>query len=313
MQGLCTRRTVAGLSGLLLFLFVTAGMAPSIGAAVPNDVCADCHEVAEEFHATPHGTYLSGSSTWADNSCESCHGSAVAHIEDGDPEKIINPADTDQFGGSLLCLTCHDNHTFDEWSFSAHNIADVGCSSCHVVHEKGVSSLKKSDPELCYDCHTDIRHATYLPSRHPIAEGKMVCGDCHNVHGGQTQFQQTSSTRELCFTCHGEIEGPYVYEHAPVNEDCMICHSPHGTVADKLLKQTEPALCLNCHAMHFHATVVGSDGPFQPPADSTINVMSTPDGWERGMLTKCTQCHNGVHGSDHPSQSISTGGNALTR
>jgi DmsE family decaheme c-type cytochrome len=119
------------------------------------------------------------------------------------------------------------------------------------------------------------------------------------------------SGRELCFRCHAEKEGPFVYEHAPVSEDCMMCHSPHGSVADNLLKQAEPTLCLNCHAMHFHANVE-SDDSFTVPRDGS-RFSSGKDGWKKGMLTKCTQCHTAIHGSDLPSQSISTGGNALTR
>ena len=121
------------------------------------------------------------------------------------------------------------------------------------------------------------------------------------------------SNRELCLSCHADIEGPHVYEHAPVTEDCGICHDAHGTVADKLLKQTEPALCLNCHAMHFHATVVSYDGDFTVPQAPERAGTSTPDAWKSGMLTKCTQCHTAIHGSDLPSQATSTGGNALTR
>ena len=104
-----------------------------------------------------------------------------------------------------------------------------------------------------------------------------------------------------------------MYEHAPVNEDCMGCHTPHGSVADNLLIQAEPGLCLNCHAMHFHATVEGVEGEFTPPLAPDRTSISTSDAWKRGMLTKCTQCHTEIHGTDMPSQSISTGGTALTR
>ena len=93
----------------------------------------------------------------------------------------------------------------------------------------------------------------------------------------------------------------------------MICHSPHGTVADNLLKQNEPALCLSCHPMHFHATIEGWDGDFTVPLDPSRNGTSTSEGWKIGMLTKCTQCHTSVHGSDLPSQATSTGGAGLTR
>jgi hypothetical protein len=65
--------------------------------------------------------------------------------------------------------------------------------------------------------------------------------------------------------------------------------------------------------MHFHATIEGVDGPFEVPLDPSRNSVSTPDGWKKGMLTRCTQCHTEIHGSDLPSQAITNGGNALTR
>ena len=287
---------------------------PAVQAGgVANEVCAACHdEISEAFALTPHGRYLSERPGMAEYSCEACHGSAAEHVEEGDPDKIINPAKQDQFG-SQMCLTCHDDAEFDDWSFAHHNAADLNCASCHTVHSGTAGGMKKSTPDLCYDCHSDVRAASLMPSHHPVAEGKMSCQDCHNPHGGQTQYTLNASSRELCFSCHADIEGPFVYEHAPVNEDCMICHSPHGTVADKLLKQTEPALCLNCHPMHFHAAVEGWDGAFATPQTPERAGVSTPDGWKLGMLTKCTQCHTEVHGSDHPSQAASTAGNALTR
>ncbi len=296
----------------LLMALLLATPVPLVAGDVANEVCADCHDNVENFHLTPHGRYMSDRPALEEFSCESCHGSAVAHIEEGDPAKIINPAKQDQFG-SQMCLTCHKESMLDDWAFSHHNSADLNCSSCHTVHSGEAHSLKKENPELCYDCHTDVRASQFMPSHHPIGEGALECKDCHNVHGGQTALTMDNTGRELCFSCHADVEGPFVYEHAPVMEDCMICHTPHGSVADKLLKQNEPALCLNCHAMHFHATVEGVDGDFTTPQAPERAGVSTPDGFKRAMLTKCTQCHSSVHGSDLPSQAASTGGRALTR
>jgi DmsE family decaheme c-type cytochrome len=296
---------------LWVALLSVIGLTLPSAAEVPNDVCAGCHpDVSEAFATTPHGIYLSRT-PGVDNSCESCHGSAVGHIEEGDPAQIINPANRDQFGSSFLCFTCHKSSQFDNWSFSSHSTGDINCSDCHSVH--GSDSIKKSEPELCYDCHGNVKAAAYMPSHHPIREGKLNCTDCHNPHGGSARLTSDHSGRELCFSCHAEIEGPFVYEHAPVNEDCMICHDPHGTVADNLLRQTEPSLCLSCHPMHFHATVVSVDGEFTTPQAPERATSSSPDSWKEAMLTKCTQCHTAVHGSDLPSQAISTGGAALTR
>ncbi|MBU8932659.1 MAG: DmsE family decaheme c-type cytochrome [candidate division Zixibacteria bacterium] len=286
----------------------------SVGG-VPDETCADCHdELVAAFEQTTHGTYFGEIGRMEGQSCESCHGSALEHVEEGEPESIINPAKHDEFGGTQLCLTCHDGHTFDNWMFSGHSAAGVTCADCHTVHQAHSSKTSTTTTELCYGCHTQVRAESFMPSRHPIAEGKMSCLDCHGVHGEDAPLAQNGTGRELCFGCHAEKEGPFVFEHAPVSEDCMMCHTAHGSVANNLLKQNEPALCLNCHPMHFHATVDGLDGSFTPPATAPDRTtMSTPDGWKTGMLTKCTQCHTTVHGTDLPSQSITTGGGALTR
>lgn len=295
------------LAGLLL--------AASVAADIPNEVCIACHDQMEEsFPLTPHGAYLSGHPTLAENSCESCHGSGEAHVEaEGTIETIINPARHHQFGGQELCLTCHSGHQFDDWAFSAHNAAGVGCADCHVVHGEPGQSFAAEPPELCYGCHTDVRAASFMPSHHPIGEGMLSCEDCHGAHGQKPALVMDGGDNQLCFTCHASKEGPFVFEHAPAEEDCTICHLPHGSVADNLLVQNEPTLCLNCHPMHFHASIEGWDGAFQVPLDRSRDGESTPEGWKQAMLTKCTQCHTTIHGSDLPSQAISSGGNALTR
>ncbi len=300
---------------LLLALTALANGNSSNAQFVGNESCAMCHdEISEAFSETIHGVGFSMDDSKDGVTCESCHGPGSVHAEEMDPESIFNPADASQFdGGNEYCTGCHNSSSFDDWAFSSHHNADINCSECHKVHTEPGEKMTRATPDLCYDCHSDIRAAFYMPSRHPVREGKMDCRDCHGIHGGEAEFTQDYTTRELCFSCHPEKEGPFVYEHAPVSEDCMSCHTPHGAVANNLLVQQEPVLCLNCHPMHFHATVEGVEGTFVPPQAPERTSVSTHDAWKKGMLTKCTQCHTEVHGSDLPSQAISTGGNALTR
>lgn len=296
---------------VIFVMLVLPVFLPMTTSADTGEACAECHtDIAEVFGNTAHGMLFVGS----DNDCQSCHGNGTQHIEEGgDPDLIINPANVDQFGARQMCLTCHKDRGLGSWDMSSHAAADISCTACHTVHGTYGETVKKQGEELCYDCHSDVRTMMSMPSHHPVAEGKMECADCHSVHGGGTDYAMDMTARERCFTCHAEKEGPFVYEHAPVSEGCMTCHNPHGTVADNLLVQNEPALCLSCHPMHFHASAESIDGTFTPPQAPDRVTESTFDGWKVTMLTKCTQCHTEVHGSDLPSQSISTGGTGLTR
>jgi len=177
------------------------------------------------------------------------------------------------------------------------------------------ASLKKAEPELCYDCHREKRAQMNFTSHHPVREGRMTCSSCHDTHGGQTDhlLRNAESEKAFCTNCHPSKHGPFVFEHAAVEEGCNVCHQPHGTVADNLLKQNEPFLCLQCHEAHFH---IGREGATTPVTSNPTGSSNNPNGvsgWRQAFTTKCTQCHSQVHGSDLPSQSITSRGKALTR
>jgi predicted CXXCH cytochrome family protein len=105
-------------------------------------------------------------------------------------------------------------------------------------------------------------------------------------------------------------------------EDCLICHNPHGAVADNLLNTNEPFICLQCHQPHFHSGLDAIDGDYTPaglgaaedfPPYGELSGTSAHDSFKRVMLTKCSQCHQAIHGSDLPAQSIPGQGRSLNR
>jgi DmsE family decaheme c-type cytochrome len=211
------------------------------------------------------------------------------------------------------------------WQGSSHAEYDVACTSCHSVHHNKNKNLmkKKKEMELCASCHQDINAQMYLMSHHPLKEGKMKCSDCHNPHGSQAieegMLRTDESLNTLCLTCHTRYQGPFVFEHDPVVENCLMCHDPHGTVANNLLQQQEPFLCLQCHEAHFHAGRASNnvdDHGLPAGGDKITDVgqrlQPTEFGFQKSFMTKCTQCHSQVHGSDLPSQSV-TSGHGLTR
>jgi len=282
---------------------------------VGNESCSDCHDNTEDFQGTIHGRIADFEVVGLNKGCESCHGPGSIHVESEDPADILNLKNMPKGQVSAVCLECHTSGTLMEWQGSDHAMNDVSCIDCHQVHSQKRKLLAKSEPKLCNDCHLDIRAKTLYPSHHPIKEGKMVCSDCHQAHGSSVSNLKTDErVNDLCLNCHSAKQGPFIFEHEPVVEDCTICHDPHGTVANNLLLQNEPFLCLQCHQMHFHAGKISEVGSGSEPAAIDRSIAPTSRySFRMAYTTKCTQCHSQVHGSDLPSQSVPSQGRALTR
>jgi predicted CXXCH cytochrome family protein len=181
-----------------------------------------------------------------------------------------------EFVGSESCATCHEEKTRN-FRTAAHarlqakgeNAKNMGCESCHGPGSLHVSSggaahtiiNPRKSPETCFQCHLNVRAQFQLPHRHPVLEGKMSCSDCHNPHegrafkGGGTSMQQSitgggmgfMSVNDTCFQCHTQQRGPFVFEHEAVRQGCTVCHSPHGSVNQRMLNERNQTLCLKCH------------------------------------------------------------------
>ena len=226
--------------------------------------------------------------------CEACHGPGSNHVEAGGGKVgIVNPTSVPPMAANRTCLKCHESQKGQtDWRFSRHGTSGVACYQCHKMHpekkkEVFPKMLSGDEPEVCYNCHKDLQAQTNWPSHHPIREGRTLCSDCHNVHGaGLTKFRNAPTSRELCLSCHAQYRGPFIREHSPVTEDCTQCHRPHGSVENNLLKTSEQLLCMRCHAtVHNPHRAAGLLS--QSELQNTVLYFS-----------RCTLCHNQVHGSD---------------
>jgi DmsE family decaheme c-type cytochrome len=279
---------------------------------VGNETCLECHEDHGLSKMNIHSRILDWELSGIQKGCEACHGLGDAHIEEGDPSKIFSFANASADESSQACLKCHRALQTTDWNLSDHALNEIDCSSCHTVHDG--KEFVKEDPKLCLDCHQDVTAKMNFPSRHPIREGKMKCSSCHQHHGSLVKnLKTTERINDLCLNCHADKQGPFIYEHAPVVEDCTICHDAHGTVANNLLRQNEPFLCLQCHESHFHAGREGLTHPKSLPAGGHSDNPFGEAGWRRAYLTKCSQCHFQIHGTDNPAQTVPGKGKGLIR
>ena len=278
------------------------GQAPAVPSAyVGANTCKTCHEQqVNNIQNTRHWTSLSkGPQGEAVHSCETCHGPGAAHVEGGgDKTKIFSFKGATPQAINERCLQCHSTtRELTNFSRSAHVNAGESCITCHSPHAaiERRSLLKQKQTDLCYSCHTVTQAQFSQPFRHRVNEGLMKCSDCHNPHGTpQPHMLRTTASQEaICFQCHREVQGPFMFEHVPVKtEGCQSCHQPHGSVNPRLLTVSQVnILCLQCH----------TPGTTTNTRQGGTNAPGMPGTVTHNQNTKfqsCTQCHVFIHGSN---------------
>jgi len=267
---------------------------PRTAEQIVGGKCLQCHRaVVESFVNEVHGKAAHfGTSGYDMSTCESCHGDGTKHNDSTLAADILNPPKMKPEEVNKMCLTCHSKeHTRLSFAASEHDRKGMSCISCHSTHhaQSPVKELvKTTEGELCTSCHIQIRKAYYQRSTHLFRTDqrneKISCASCHNPHGGEREKLLVGvSTNSECYTCHAERRAPMLWEHPPVRENCLNCHVAHGSNNLSLMRARASQLCQTCH-LHMlwrHETAGGFD------------VVA----YNRG----CMNCHQQVHGSNHPS------------
>jgi len=269
------------------------GSAPVDATYVDGKICLTCHaSQAALFEKTLMGKI--GKTKKGMFDCQNCHGPGSAHVKAGGGRGVggiisYRPDDMSRTAeeNNQACLACHDKGNRTNWHGSTHDERGLQCSNCHTVMKNvsRKSQLKTEfQPDTCFQCHKNKRAEQYRSSHMPVREGKMVCTDCHNPHGSYSEnLLKQATVNDVCYACHAEKRGPFLWEHPPVSENCLNCHDPHGSNNDFLLKISRPRLCQQCHSGGQH-----NSNPRNP-----LNSL-----YAQGR--ECQNCHSNHHGSNNP-------------
>jgi len=232
--------------------------------------------------------------------------------------------------GAKTCLTCHDSAPVNLILQTAMGktgdkrtpFGQAGCESCHGPaggHAKmqmgpdgnllmpavlfkqpkvawaDISPVEERNQQ-CLSCHEGGARMNWQGSA--MQKAGVGCTDCHTVHATTDPVRVKFTQAEKCFTCHAQQRAEsFEYSHHPVREGkvvCSDCHNPHGSPADKSLKEfTVNETCYNCHA--------DKRGPLlwehQPVRENCLNC-HTPHGSNEARLMKeqmnflCSSCHS---------------------
>jgi DmsE family decaheme c-type cytochrome len=265
---------------------------PSSGY-VGESTCLSCHD-DRNYKATLHGRVADENTPAATHGCESCHGPGKAHVDSGDIAMIKNPAKLTMQESSEICTSCHNRSTHALWTGSQHDQRNVGCATCHSVHDPvGNKQIKASTQiALCSTCHRNVTNKQFRFNHMPVREGKVECSSCHNPHGSANVklLKVGTTVDDSCTSCHSDKRGPHLWEHAPVSNSCVTCHDPHGSNNERLLVAKAPYLCQRCHVTSRH-----------PPTVYDGFVLSTSQNANKILGRGCVNCHQQIHGSNAPS------------
>ena len=173
-----------------------------------------------------------------------------------------------------VCVDCHEQQVSEKIRCLV--VKEPMCVLCHDIPDVGgTAKLVSADTPVCLKCHAREKFKGGY-NHGPFVFG--ACVACHNPHGGSEPRMLRVSGRQLCLTCHRDMDARLTnagFRHKALASGCTECHSPHTSEQRYELKEPVPILCSRCHEQTYRDS-------------ETAQVKHSP-------VTEtpfCTNCHN---------------------
>ncbi len=202
------------------------------------------------------------------------------------------------------------------------------CASCH--DGSVTDSRKKVWLEHGHNTGIPPAPGMTVPPEMPLVDGKLACRTCHSAHthGGAGQSMKdavflrvSEHPDELCIRCHSDytadpgsgmhptkgfpeplhadlLAAGSRFSFKPASTGCLICHTGHGSRADRLLIPISSTnqMCASCHA-DVTTGPAGVMHPLSAPLSTAQQTSVTAMGARiapNGQL-QCLSCHKVHH------------------
>jgi predicted CXXCH cytochrome family protein len=233
---------------------------------------------------------------------------------------IIGSYHGEQGQDTNICKDCHNTLVLGSGSQEDQARAErVQCYACH----NGTGSRYNSEADFGEGSDLgDGRDSTPPVSAHPVARGKIRCGQCHTPHRSSTEVPRLLTVRTAtkarvtggiayCLTCHtkkdpggvpastfvdGGLFAASSHSALPVAEGtgvtCLACHEGHSSDQPALLSYRQTALCLDCHSQSARLGPMGWDVGAQFSGRSRHTLDGTTTDGLVGDPMACSSCHD---------------------
>jgi len=286
--------------------------------ARPPELCYACHAAEKFVKASVHTAVKQGK-------CMGCHEAHVA-----EENKLLRAAQP------KLCVKCHESIATRMAAKTSHFPTQDSCLNCHDAHASDIpSQLLEKVPALCTTCHEADKE---LVSKHLGADfEKLRCTGCHDPHGSpephlwngtvvhppfaekacefchEGSFKKLSQdgTKELCYTCHTDIQElvtTSIVKHPAFDmAECTECHTPHASLQQKLVKFPGGKVCTDCHVdkapedgekAHGVIDLIGCQACHEPHGGPRKNMLRIEG------VELCLGCHLGANRKTLPDGQI---------